>query len=310
MNLLITGAWQEAKKHIKTIEDMGHKVFFLQWEQDPLPCKAELIEGIIASNIFQHHPIEAFTNLRYFQATSAGLDRQPMDYLETHNITVRNARGVSSIPMAEYAVGGVLTFYKKQRCFLNNQSKHIWEKQRDLCELYGKTVCIVGCGSVGTECAKRFQAFGCHVLGIDTPAFAKTISMEKKQLAYYENVLSIDMLGDIIPTVDILILSIPLTNETRHLLDADMMNQLKPGCILVNISRGAVVDQEAMIHVLKDSNKSIQAVLDVFEEEPLPPDNPLWGMENVLITPHNSFVGEGNHDRLSRLILQNLMHCD
>ena len=114
----------------------------------------------------------------------------------------------------------------------------------------------------------------------------------------------------IIPTVDILILSIPLTKETRHLLDADMMNQLKPGCILVNISRGAVVDQEALIHVLKDSNKSIRAVLDVFEEEPLPLDNPLWSMENVLITPHNSFVGEGNHDRLSRLILQNLMHCD
>ena len=125
MNLLITGAWQEAKKHIRTIEDMGHKVFFLQWEQDPLPCKAELIEGIIASNIFQYHPIEAFPSLRYFQATSAGLDRQPMDYLEAHNITVRNARGVYSIPMAEYAVGGVLTFYKKQRCFLNNQSKNI-----------------------------------------------------------------------------------------------------------------------------------------------------------------------------------------
>ena len=104
MNLLITGAWQEAKKYIETIEKMGHQVQFLQFEKDALPCDYEWVEGIIGNGLFLFHPIEKFKNLKYIQLTSAGFDRVPMDYVKEHKIVINNARGVYSAPMAEYAV--------------------------------------------------------------------------------------------------------------------------------------------------------------------------------------------------------------
>lgn len=111
--------------------------------------------------------IEKFKNLRYIQLTSAGYDRVPLDYVKEHQIEIHNARGVYSIPMAEFAISGVLQLYKQARFFDNNQKNHQWIKHRGLLELNEKTVCIVGCGSVGTECAKHFAAFGCQVVGID-----------------------------------------------------------------------------------------------------------------------------------------------
>ncbi len=324
MDILISGAWKEAKHYIKTIENMGHIVHFLQWEQDELPCDPGKIEGVIANNLFRHHAVEEFSKLAYVQTTSAGLDRQPMDYFRNHQITVYNARGVYSIPMAEYALAGVLAIYKKQAVFRDKQSNHIWEKQRDLTELYGKTVCVLGCGSVGTECAKRFKAIGCHVTGLDTDAMAKAFhdwsdikkeSMKASPMSYqsdhgyfeyYQNIVPLSLLGEELQTADIIIISLPLTEKTWHLFNSDIINNLKRDSILVNISRGPVVDTGGLVQALADPERKLRAVLDVFEEEPLGPDNPLWDMENVIITPHNSFVGNNNQERLSRLIMKNL----
>ena len=99
--------------------------------------------------------------------TSAGLDRVPVGYINEKGIKLFNAKGVYGIPMAEYAVCGVLQLYKNTEFFYKNQQKGVWQKNRNLLELYGKTVCIFGCGNVGQECAKRFKAFGCKVIGLD-----------------------------------------------------------------------------------------------------------------------------------------------
>lgn len=154
MNLLVTGAWGQAMNYMQHLEKIGCKVSFLHHEKDDLPCDAAWVEGIVGNGIFLSHPIQNFTNLRYVQLTSAGYDRVPMDYVKGHGITICNARGVYSVPMAEYAVAGVLSLYKNQKFFFENQKKHNWEKRRDLKEMSGQTVCILGCGSVGTECAK------------------------------------------------------------------------------------------------------------------------------------------------------------
>lgn len=134
-----------------------HKVVFMQWENGELPCEYEWIEGIVGNGIFLSHSIEKFEKLSYIQLTSAGYDRVPMDYVKEHHIEIYNARGVYSIPMAEFAIGGVLQLYKQARIFSNNQKNHQWIKRRGLLELNEKSVCIIGCGSVGTECAKRFR---------------------------------------------------------------------------------------------------------------------------------------------------------
>ncbi len=294
MDLLVTGAWGTAKEHIAELEQMGHRVIFLQQEQDDLPCSYDWAEGIICNGLFLHHPIEKFTNLRYIQLTSAGFDRVPMDYVEAHGIEIHNARGVYSIPMAEYAVAGVLALYKKQQAFAENRKQHKWEKQRDLLELYGKEVCIVGCGSVGTECAKRFRAFGCRVVGVD-------ICVRNDEI--FNGMYSMVQLNQLLPRADVLVLTLPLTEKTRHLMDEMRLRLLKNTAVLVNIARGGLVDAAALLDALPHLGG---AVLDVFEEEPLPERSPLWTMENVIVTPHNSFAGEGNQERLTKCVMRNL----
>ena len=292
MNLLITGAWQQAKKYIKVIEEKGHKVQFLQCEKNELPCDYEWVEGIIGNGIFLFHPIKSFVNLKYIQLTSAGYDRVPMGYVKEHEIIINNARGVYSAPMAEYAVAGVLSLYKSQKFFFEKQTKHIWEKKRDLKELGGQKVCILGCGSVGSECAKRFKAFDCIVQGVD---------LYPKQ--FYDGCFGLDRANEVISKSDIIIITLPLTNETRYIFNKEMFDTMKSEAVIVNIARGALIDTEALIEAL--NNKLFGAVLDVFEEEPLG-ESPLWDMKNVVITPHNSFIGTNDGKRLSKVIIENL----
>lgn len=294
MNLLITGAWQQAKDYIPKIEK-NHQVAFLQQEKDELPCEASWVEGIIGNGIFLSHPIDEFTNLKYIQLTSAGFDRVPMDYVKEHGIKINNARGVYSIPMAEYALSGVLSLYKSQAFFHENQKARKWEKKRDLQELSGKKVCILGCGSVGTECAMRFEAMGCIVYGIDP-----VVREHRSFFSIYHT----DDLKYVIGKSDIVIVTLPLTEKTRGMFNAEVLRAFKAGAVLVNIARGALIDTNALVEELE--NGRISAVLDVFDEEPLPAESPLWGLDNVLITPHNSFVGEGNGKRMSDVIMKNL----
>ena len=295
MKLLITGAWNCTSEQLKQIESMGHSVVFMQNEKDKLPCEYQDVEGVICNGLFLSHSIEKFTSLKYIQLTSAGFDRVPMDYVKTHGIEIHNARGVYSIPMAEFAISGVLQLYKQSKFFYENQKKSAWEKRRDVLELYGKTVCIVGCGNVGTECAKRFQAFGCKVLGVD---------LYPREDNAYEKMYALANLDEALSQADVVVLTLPLTEETRHMMNDDRFTKMKDGSVLVNIARGAVVDEHALLKALDE--KLVGAVLDVFEAEPLPADNPLWRKENVIVTPHNSFVGDGDAERLYQAVLSNL----
>lgn len=297
MKLLITGAitWNEKQK--KELQKLGHELIYIQDERIPLEeqgINPKEIGGVICNGLFLYNEISDFKSLQYIQLTSAGFDRVPMNYIKEHSIEIHNARGVYSIPMAEFAVGGVLQLYKQSKFFYKNQKEHCWVKNRDIVELFGKTVCIVGCGSVGAECAKRFKAFDCKILGVDLYPKIDERYVSMVSLADLDKALSIS---------DIVILTVPLTEETRHLMNAQRLNNMKIGAVLVNISRGAVVDNEALMNVLP---KFSGAVLDVFEKEPLSKKNPLWEMENVIVTPHNSFVGNGNRERLQGLIIENL----
>ena len=288
MNLLVTGAWGQAKAHIPELKAMGHEVVFLQQEKDALPVEPAWVEGVICNGLFLSHPIESFPNLRFIQLTSAGYDRVDMDYIAAHNIEIHNARGVYSIPMAEFALWGVLDVYKGGRGFAESRKAHAWVKQRNLRELKGKTVTIIGCGDVGTECARRFRAFGCRIWGVDRVV---------KDTPEYDRTVLTAQMDELLPETDVLLLTVALTPETRHMIGKRQFEQMKNDAVLVNISRGAVVDTDALLDWL-NRNPAAHAVLDVFEEEPLDPVSPLWDMENVLATPHNSFVGDGNEGRL------------
>lgn len=296
MNILVTGAWQGYQACKEEVHRAGHETMFLQWEKDPLPVDPEWVEGIIGNGIFLSHPIDQFTNLKYIQLTSAGYDRVPMEYVREHNIKINNARGVYSIPMAEYAIGGVLQLYKHFPVFAESQKKHEWNKIREIREINQSTVCIVGCGNVGTECAKRFKAFGATVVGVD---------LYPREDENYHSMTGLDNLDRVLCDSDIIVLTVPFTKETDKLINRNRMKCLKDGAVLVNMARGGVMDFDAFVS-LKQENKNIMAVLDVFEQEPLSKSSPLWDMEGVIVTPHNSFVGTGNLNRLNNVILNNI----
>lgn len=292
--LLITGAWNYTEQQHKGLEKQGYDICFVKNEQDVLPEEAYQAEVIICNGLFLYHDIEKFTSLKAIQLTSAGYDRVPVDYINKQGIYLYNARDVYSKPMAEFAIGGVLQLYKQSMFFQKSQENHQWIKHRELLELVDKNVCIIGCGSVGTECAKRFQAFECNVIGVD---------VHPVENMYYNKIVDLHKLDDVLCEADVIVIAAPLTKETHHLINRKRFEKLKDTAILVNISRGAIVDTEALIERLP---KIGGAVIDVFEEEPLQEDNPLWDFENVIVTPHNSFVGEHNAERLGKVVLNNI----
>lgn len=295
MNLLVTGAFRCTQEQLDAIARLGHQVVFMQQESDSLPVDPAWVEGTVCNGLFLHHDISKFENLRFIQLTSAGFDRVPMEEVNRRGIKICNARGVYGIPMAEFAVAGVLQLYKQSRFFTENQKSHGWNKHRGLLELWGKQVAIVGCGNIGQECAKRFAAFDCRVVGVD---------IFEAELPNISKMYHISKLQEVLPHSDVVVLTLPLTEETKHLFGESAFAAMKKGAILVNIARGGVVDTKALIQALQDHLGG--AVLDVFEEEPLSPDSPLWDMEQVLLTPHNSFVGDHNSQRLESVILSNL----
>lgn len=294
MKILLTGACKYTEEHLSQIKALGYDVDFIQYESDSIDCQK--YDGVVCNGLFLHHSIESFTNLKFIQLTSAGYDRVPLDYIKENNIKIFNAAGVYSIPIAEHAVLKILEFYKKSRAFYEKQKRKEWDKERNILELHGKKVAIIGCGNIGGEIAKRLKAFGTEITAVDIH------SVSNEYVDRFEN---IENLKEVLKKSDIVILTLPLTDSTRGLINRECFSVINRNCLLVNVSRGAVINQADLIDALQDG-KIAGAALDVFEDEPLPQNNPLWDMENVIITPHNSFVGEGNKDRLFRVILGNL----
>jgi phosphoglycerate dehydrogenase-like enzyme len=219
-----------------------------------------------------------------------------MDYIKSSNIQVKNAKGVYSIPMAEWAMLMILQLYKKSRIFNQLQSSHNWIKQDDLLELRDKTAIIVGFGNVGREIAKRLRPFDVYIIGIDLCIIETNLADE---FYLYEDI------DKVINRADILILALGLTKKNYHFLNKVRLAKLNRNCILINVSRGALIDESAMTRALEDK-KILGAGLDVFEEEPLSSQSPLWDLENVIITPHNSYLSDKTRNRLYDLITNNI----
>lgn len=296
MKLLVTGAWNCTEEQLNSLRLEGHEVVFMQYEKDLCPVNYSEVEGVICNGLFLHHPIEKFTSLKFIQLTSAGFDRVDLNYIKSNGIEIYNAKGVYSVPMAEYALWGALQFSKKGKSLQKSQSEHKWEKARDAFELFGKKICIIGCGDIGTECAKRFWAMGCKVCGVD---------LYPSENEYYSVIYSLGDLLTAVSDADYVALTLPLTSDSKHLIDKNVLNAMKDSAVLINISRGAVVRTEHLLEALAEK-KIGGAVLDVFEEEPLDENSPLWDMENVIITPHSSFVSDGNGHRLYQVIMGNI----
>ena len=296
MKLLITGAFSATAEQLDMLSSLGFELMLQKDERGVPECDFSEADAVICNGLFLYHDISEFKELKFIQLTSAGLDRVPLDEIRKRGITLFNARGVYSVPMAELALAGTLSLYKHLNTFSENQKAHMWQKDRELRELCGETVAIVGCGSVGTECAKRFSTFGTRVIAVD---------ITKPESEIYSEFYDINDIKKALGIADTVVLTLPLTDETRGMFNGEMFSHFKDGSVLVNVSRGAVVNENDLIKAL-GNGKPAGAVLDVFENEPLDESSKLWGMKNVIITPHNSFVSPKNNARLFKLAYDNL----
>ena len=296
MKLLMTGAFNLTAEQKLNIEKLGCEVMFQQMENEPLSQEMYEAEAVICNGLFLYNDLDKFSNLKLIQLTSAGLDRVPVERINEKGITLCNAKGVYSTPMAEWALAGVLTLYKHTNKFYSNQQNHKWVKDRNIKELSGSKICIVGCGSVGTECAKLFKPFSSEVVAVD---------IVKPTSFLFDSYYNINNVAKAVENADVVVLTLPLTNKTQNLFNKELFSQFKNDAILVNIARGAIVNEDDLIDVLKNG-KLGGAVLDVFNTEPLYENSELWSLPNVIITPHNSFVSQKNNERLFNLVYKNL----
>ena len=295
--VLLTGSYQYTEEQIHMIEKLGWKVTFVKNELEPIGVSADQFDAVVCNGLFLHNDIAEFKKLKLVQATSVGVERLPIEYMEKHHIMYYNAKGVYSIPMAEWAVMSILQIYKNVYGFFRKQQEHRWEKDRSLMELTGKKVCIIGYGEVGRKTAKRLVAFGTEITAVNRSRVEEDGVISRW--------LPLDRLDEALPEADIVILCIALTEETKGLLNTDRLQRMKQGSLLVNVARGALIDEKALIRCLKEE-KLRGAALDVFETEPLPEESELWEMSGVIISPHNSFVGDQIRERMFDLICENL----
>ena len=223
-------------------------------------------------------------HLRWIHTLGAGVEKLPFDLLRETDIIITNSRGVYADALGEFVIAALLWFAKDFRHLVDNQAARKWEAL-EVERLEGATLGIIGYGSIGQAVGRRAEGLGMRVAGARRGGGA-----------------SID---EVIRAADYIVLSTPLTPATRHLMNAARIASMKPTAVLINIARGAIVEEAALIDAL--AAKRIRgAALDVFEIEPLPADNPLWSLPNVLISPHSADRTRDSHERAVAFFEQNL----
>lgn len=278
---------------------------------------AAMIEEIeIAVGQFPPQLLAKAKNLRWFQQWSAGAD-----WLLAHpevqelEFVLTSASGVHAIPISEHIFAFLLAFARNLPQAWHAQQERVWMKEqtqerrktakediatysrRDMFELAGKTMLLIGIGDIGERTAQIARALEMGVIGVrhnpdhNTPGVSEMVGP--------------DELLRVLPKADVVVSTVPLTAETHHMLDQNAFDAMKRGAYFINIGRGGTVDQEALITALR-SGTLAGAGLDVFEEEPLPADSPLWAMDNVLLTPHASGATPQYNERAFAIFLDNL----
>ncbi|MDQ0680501.1 phosphoglycerate dehydrogenase-like enzyme [Arthrobacter pascens] len=263
---------------------------------------AEAMDG--ADVLYQWHSFSpalrenwgAASSLQWIHVTAAGVSQLMFDELVASDVTYTNSRGVLSTAIAEFALGFVLDMAKDSQGSFRLQQEQRWQ-HRTTRKIQGQRALVVGTGSIGREIARLFRAVGMEVSGAGRTA--------RPGDADFGQIHSSRELAGIVGDYDYLVLAAPLTADTKGLVGADVLAAMKPSARLINVGRGELVDTPALTEALT-SGSIAGAALDVVHPEPLPAGHPLWGLENVIITPHMSGDTEGYLDDLGKLFVDNL----
>lgn len=222
--------------------------------------------------------LDRMPSVKWIQIFQSGVDHIPFGELKKRNIQLTNVKGIHGVPMSEYVMSMVLYVTRDMARFVRDQKQHVWNRNDLVDEVNGKSIAIFGAGTIGTEVAKKAKRFDMRVIGINT---------DGRVHEPFDDMFTLADKNEVLAQSDFVVLLLPVTEETYHCIGLKELREMKREGYLINVGRGALVDTEALISELR--KKTIRgAALDVFEEDPLPKDHPLWDMENVFITPHLS----------------------
>jgi phosphoglycerate dehydrogenase-like enzyme len=235
------------------------------------------------------------TTLRWIQSPAAGVDAPVFAELVKRGIRLTTSH-VTDIPISEYVLRSVLDHYQRPGEWAASSAERAW-RRHDFREVHGTTWLVVGLGSIGGATAVRARAFGATVIGVRrSPTGDEPV----------DRMVTPAEVPGVLGEADVVVLAAPSTPDTRHLVDDAFLAAMKPGSLLVNIARGALVDEEALVRALDAGTTIEAAVLDVTATEPLPPDSKLWDHPRITITPHDAAGGTGRFARAADLFLDNL----
>jgi phosphoglycerate dehydrogenase-like enzyme len=234
--------------------------------------------------------------LKWIQVLTAGVDNLPLAEIRSRGILLTNGRGIHQTHMAEYAVGAMIILARNWHIMARNQFEHRWDRTMPQGEISGSVAGILGLGSIGREVARKASCMGMRVIGVKrTP----------QPVQFVADVFSPADMGTVFRQSDYVINLLPYTPETDRIIDRRFFDLMKPSAGFINLGRGPTVREADLIAALQ--SKKLRAVVsDVFEEEPLPADSPLWTMSNVLLSPHIAGVSPRYMDRAMEIIRHNL----
>jgi phosphoglycerate dehydrogenase-like enzyme len=254
------------------------------------------VNAIFSDQFFIEQNINSLPKLKYLQVATSGTDLIDLSHPHLKGVTVSGSRGVFNASMSEYVLGQLIRFYRHFGFYQTTQTAQQWRPSRHGEELGDKKVAIIGLGQIGLSVAKTLSFMGCKV---------DAFNRRKKESVYVQNVYPLSSLETQLSQYDIVIVSIALTQDTRGLLSAKVLETLSPKTVFINIARAEVLDQETLVRLLQEK-KIRHAILDTFTIEPLPKEHPLWVLENVSLTPHISFTSPKNLVRMFEALKTNL----
>jgi D-2-hydroxyacid dehydrogenase (NADP+) len=283
------------------LRNTGLKWFEVRTPQD-LEARIAEADVVLASGLWRNDLIARAPKLAFIQSISAGLDQYSREALSAAGIRLASAQGVNERAVAEHAIALILALARQIPQARDNQTAHYWrgmisEIARREDELGGKTLAIVGMGRIGSRLAALAKAFDMRVIGVKRdPSRGQGVA---------DVVVAQDQLLDVLPEADFVALTCPLTRETEKMIDASALAAMKPSAYLVNVARGRVVDEAALVTALEKAIIAGAAV-DCVWDEPLPESSPLWKTSNILITPHTAGETRRYEDNVIDLLLENL----
>jgi phosphoglycerate dehydrogenase-like enzyme len=277
---------------------------FQVWAYDELQKRVGEADVVVVSGMWKNDLIPTASKLKFIQSISSGMDQYSKEQLAARKVRLASAAGVNARAVAEHAVSLILAVARRLPEARDNQHKKMWRgmigdlTQRED-ELGGKTLLVVGMGRIGAHLAKLAKAFDMKVIGI---------RRDPKQGANgADSIHGMAELVKLVPQADIVALTCALTPETTGLMSAAAFAAMKPSAMFMNVARGKVADEAALIETMK-AGKIWAAALDVTAEEPLPAASPLWAMPNVFITPHTAGETRAYEDNVLDILMENLEH--